>query len=69
VVRGADFLDHLIRKAARNQDVLLQSPVDYLAEHPEQQLAQPRCRRGVPRVRGVWLDEGNDWTTATCTKI
>ena len=60
---GPIFLDHLIRKAARNQDVLrLQSPVDYLAEHPEQQLAQPPMSSwGAGGYAGVWLDEGNDW--------
>jgi len=60
---GPIFLDHLIRKAAQNPDVLrLQSPVDYLAEHPEQQLAQPPMSSwGAGGYAGVWLDEGNDW--------
>jgi len=59
---GPIFLDHLIRKAAENKDVLLQSPVDYLAEHPEQQLAQPPMSSwGAGGYASVWLDEGNDW--------
>ena len=60
---GPIFLDHLIRKAAANQDALrLQSPIDYLAENPEQQLAQPPMSSwGAGGYAGVWLDEGNDW--------
>ena len=60
---GPIFLDHLIRKAARDQDVLrLKSPVDYLSEHPEQQLAQPPMSSwGAGGYAAVWLDEGNDW--------
>src|SRR5205814_1816212 len=60
---GPIFLDHLIRKAAANQDALrLQSPIDYLAENPEQQLAQPPMSSwSAGGYAGVWLDEGNDW--------
>jgi 1,4-alpha-glucan branching enzyme len=60
---GPIFLDKLIRKAAANQDVLkLQSPVDYLAEWPEQQLAQPPLSSwGAGGYAAVWLDEANDW--------
>ncbi len=60
---GPIFLDYLIRKAAHDQDVLrLQSPVDYLIENPEQQLAQPPMSSwGAGGYAAVWLDEGNDW--------
>jgi len=60
---GPIFLDYLIRKAAREQDVLrLQSPIDYLREYPEQQLAQPPMSSwGAGGYAAVWLDEGNDW--------
>jgi 1,4-alpha-glucan branching enzyme len=60
---GPIFLDRLIRRAARDQDVLrLQSPVDYLSEHPEQQLAQPPLSSwGAGGYAAVWLDESNDW--------
>jgi 1,4-alpha-glucan branching enzyme len=60
---GPIFLDLLIRKAAFDQDVLrLQSPVDYLAEFPEHQLAQPPFSSwGAGGYAGVWLDESNDW--------
>jgi 1,4-alpha-glucan branching enzyme len=60
---GPAFIDALIRKAARDQDVLsLQSPIDYLAENPEHQLAQPPLSSwGAGGYAGVWLDESNDW--------
>jgi 1,4-alpha-glucan branching enzyme len=60
---GPIFLDRLIRRAARDQNVLrLQSPVDYLSEHPEQQLAQPPLSSwGAGGYAAVWLDECNDW--------
>jgi len=60
---GPIFLDMLIRKTAFDQDVLqLQSPVDYLAEFPEHQLAQlPMSSWGAGGYAAVWLDESNDW--------
>jgi 1,4-alpha-glucan branching enzyme len=60
---GPVFLDMLIRKAAYDQDVLrLVSPIDYLEEHPEQQLSQPPMSSwGAGGYAGVWLDESNDW--------
>jgi 1,4-alpha-glucan branching enzyme len=60
---GPVFLDRLIRKAAAEQDVLkLVSPVDYLAEYPEHQLAQPPMSSwGAGGYAAVWLDESNDW--------
>src|SRR2546423_370570 len=51
---GPIFLDYLIRKAAREQDVLrLQSPIDYLREYPEQQLAQPPMSSWGTGYRGI----------------
>jgi 1,4-alpha-glucan branching enzyme len=60
---GPMFLDFLIRKAARDQDVLeLRSPIDYLADYPEQQLSQPPLSSwGAGGYAAVWLDEVNDW--------
>jgi len=60
---GPMFLDFLIRKAARDQEVLeLKSPIDYLAEYPEQQLSQPPLSSwGAGGYAAVWLDEANDW--------
>jgi 1,4-alpha-glucan branching enzyme len=57
------FLDFLIRKTAYDQDVLkLSSPIDYLAEYPEQQLSQPPLSSwGAGGYAAVWLDEANDW--------
>jgi len=68
---GPIFLDHLIRKAARNQDVLrLQSPVDYLAEHPEQQLAQPPMSSwGAGGTLGSGSTKATTDSTATCTRL
>src|SRR5471032_2000389 len=60
---GPAFIDALIRKASVEQDVFtLQSPIDYLAANPEQQLAQPPLSSwGAGGYAGVWLDESNDW--------
>jgi len=60
---GPAFLEFLIRKAAHDQDVLrLVSPVDYLRENPEHQLAQPPMSSwGAGGYSAVWLDESNDW--------
>src|SRR5207248_5043683 len=60
---GPSFLDQLMRKAGRDQDVWrLKSRVDYPYEHPERQLAQPPMSSwGAGGYAAVWLDEGNDW--------
>ncbi len=60
---GPMFLDFLIRKAAQDQEVLeLRSPIDYLADYPEQQLSQPPLSSwGAGGYASVWLDEVNDW--------
>ena len=60
---GPVFLEHLIRKAAYDQDVVkLMSPVDYIDEYPEQQLSQPPLSSwGAGGYAAVWLDESNDW--------
>jgi 1,4-alpha-glucan branching enzyme len=60
---GPQFIDHLIRKVARDQEVFqLATPGDYLRENPEQQLATPPlCSWGAGGYAGVWLDGSNDW--------
>ncbi|MBS2024587.1 MAG: DUF1957 domain-containing protein [Deltaproteobacteria bacterium] len=60
---GPTFIEMLIRKAAFDQDVLkLVSPIDFLAQFPEQQVAQPPFSSwGAGGYAGVWLDESNDW--------
>lgn len=60
---GPDFLDAYIRKATFDQSVYrLVSPIDYLAEMPEQQLSTPPyCSWGAGGYAAVWLDPVNDW--------
>lgn len=60
---GPDFLDAYIRKASFDQDVYrLVSPIDYLAEMPEQQVSTPpMCSWGAGGYAAVWLDPTNDW--------
>jgi 1,4-alpha-glucan branching enzyme len=51
---GPDFLDFLVRKAARDQSALkLVTPHEYLQENPTQQIAAP--------CPSSWLDEVNEW--------
>ena len=56
---GPMFIEMLIRKAAYDQDVLtMASPIDYLSEFPEQQVAQPPFSSwGAGGYAGVWLDK------------
>jgi 1,4-alpha-glucan branching enzyme len=60
---GPQFLEALVRRAATVRDQLeLVSPGDYLAAHPEQQIASPPLSSwGSGGYAGVWLDEVNDW--------
>jgi 1,4-alpha-glucan branching enzyme len=59
---GPIFIEALIRFAAQQDVVKLVSPVDYLTDYPEQQLAQPPMSSwGAGGYAGVWLDESNDW--------
>jgi 1,4-alpha-glucan branching enzyme len=60
---GPDFLEAYIRKATFDQQTYkLSSPIDYLAELPEQQVSTPpMCSWGAGGYAGVWLDPSNDW--------
>jgi 1,4-alpha-glucan branching enzyme len=60
---GPQFIDHLIRRVARDQGAFrLATPGDYLRENPEQQVATPPlCSWGAGGYAGVWLDGSNDW--------
>ncbi len=60
---GPLFIDQLIRKVARDQQVFrLGTPGDYLRENPEQQIATPPLSSwGAGGYAGVWLDGSNDW--------
>ncbi|HEX4620320.1 MAG TPA: DUF1957 domain-containing protein, partial [Myxococcaceae bacterium] len=60
---GPAFLDFLIRKSAFDQSVYrLATPVDYLRENPECQLATPPMSSwGARGYAQMWLDGSNDW--------
>jgi len=60
---GPDFIEAYIRKATFDQRTYkLSSPIDYLAEMPEQQISTPpMCSWGSGGYAGVWLDPSNDW--------
>lgn len=60
---GPDFIDAYIRKATFDQQTYkLASPIDYLAEMPEQQVATPPMSSwGAQGYAAVWLDPSNDW--------
>jgi 1,4-alpha-glucan branching enzyme len=59
---GPRFLEHLIRKAASEQDLRLTTPSDYLAAHPTLQTLQPAASTwGENGHLGIWLDPSNTW--------
>ncbi len=59
---GPEFIEAYVREATRQQSYVLASPMDYLEQEPEQQLATPpMCSWGAGGYAGVWLDPVNDW--------
>jgi len=59
---GPRFLEHLIRKAAGEQELYLTTPSEYLATHPTLQTIQPAASTwGENGHLGVWLDQSNAW--------
>src|SRR5438552_3714088 len=57
---GPRFLEHLIRKAAGEQELYLTTPSEYLATHPTLQTIQPAASTwGENGHLGVWLDQSN----------
>jgi len=59
---GPRFLEHLIRKAAGEQELYLTTPSEYLAAHPTLQTIQPAASTwGENGHLGVWLDQSNAW--------
>jgi len=60
---GPDFLNFLFRKLHFDQDeVRVITPSEYLALHPECEVAQPpMCTWGAKGYAEVWLNPGNDW--------
>ncbi|MDQ3266579.1 MAG: DUF1957 domain-containing protein [Myxococcota bacterium] len=60
---GPWFLEAVIRRAAASQTGFsLTGPADYLAQFPENQIAQPpMCSWGEHGYAGTWLHPSNDW--------
>ncbi len=60
---GPDFIEHVLRKTARDSRVLrLVTPSEYLAENPRQQVATPSMSSwGYKGYHEVWLEGSNDW--------
>jgi len=60
---GPQFLDYFIRKLAYDQDVVeLVTPSEYLARHPDPQIAVPSASSwGEKGYSSFWLNPGNDW--------
>ncbi len=59
---GPHFLDALLRKSAEQDVCRLATPSDYLADHPENQLATPAASSwGEKGHAEMWLDGSNDW--------
>lgn len=59
---GPEFLNHLGRAAAAQNNVRLVTPENFLREHPTHQLAQPAASSwGEEGYWKVWLNETNRW--------
>jgi 1,4-alpha-glucan branching enzyme len=60
---GPEFLNYLFRKMHFDQDVVKPvTPPEFLARHPECEVAQPPfCTWGARGYAEVWLNPGNDW--------
>jgi 1,4-alpha-glucan branching enzyme len=60
---GPDWLDHLIRRiATEQQSIRLITLSEYLEEHPVNQVAAPSaCSWGHKGFNEVWLNCSNDW--------
>jgi len=60
---GPEFLNHLLRKIACDQDVFKTiTPAEYLQQYPTQQLAAPSASSwGNKGYWEVWLEASNSW--------
>ena len=59
---GPTFLEQFIRRTAKQSDLRLITPSEYLAEHPTQQIVKPAASTwGENGHLAVWLDPGNAW--------
>jgi len=62
---GPIFLEQFIRRTAKQSELRLTTPSEYLAEHPTQQIVEPAASTwGENGHLGVWLDPGNAWIYA-----
>jgi 1,4-alpha-glucan branching enzyme len=60
---GPEFLDFLLRKMDKDQDVIkTTTPTEHLLRYPRQQIVEPcACSWGHKGFSEVWLDECNSW--------
>ena len=59
---GPAWIEFLLRKAAAQNTVKLITPSEYLAEYPENQVAEPsQSSWGYKGFNDVWLNHQNDW--------
>jgi 1,4-alpha-glucan branching enzyme len=59
---GPQWLESLIQKLDRQDEIQLLSPFDYLQRHPKLQCAQPSASSwGELGYNAYWLNEHNDW--------
>ena len=62
---GPIFLEQFIRRTAKQSDLRLTTPSEYLAENPTQQIVEPAASTwGENGHLAVWLDPGNAWIYA-----
>jgi len=62
---GPIFLEQFIRRTAKQSELRLTTPSEYLAEHPTQQIVKPAASTwGENGHLAVWLDPGNAWIYA-----
>lgn len=59
---GPEFLDHLARAAAKQKQIRLETPGNYLVDNPSHQIAHPASSSwGEEGYWKVWLNETNRW--------
>jgi 1,4-alpha-glucan branching enzyme len=59
---GPIFLEQFIRRTAKQSDLRLTTPSEYLTEHPTQQIVEPAASTwGENGHLAVWLDLSNAW--------
>lgn len=59
---GIDWLESVLRKAARTEDITFETQLDYLARYPESQVMQPSASSwGEGGYANVWADGANVW--------